>query len=164
MKYRSTEVPVSRSVSKIERMIVEYGAGQFTKTYDGQSITGISFTLVADRWGIPELPIEISLATDDVLDRIWMSYSVTHRNRQGIEKEQYREHAEKMAWRQMKDLVEQLLLAFETGIMNPVEMFFGYVVVTDPETGQTRGMGELFLEKGLLTPAAGGRLLIGTGS
>jgi hypothetical protein len=161
MKYRSTTVSPHKSISEIEKLIVKYGARSFTKDLDGSRVTSVRFTLDAEAWGVPDLPVVLDVPVETILDRLWDSYSEAWQRQN--DRDDYREQAERIAWRQIKDLIEQILLAAETGIASPVVMLFGMVEVTDPVTDERSTVAKLFQQQGLLTPAAGGRLLLGRG-
>lgn len=164
IKYWTTKVPASRSIRKIKDIIRDAGGGRFEEVWDGEGgVLGIRFTLPMPQADIAEVPIALEVDVDKVLDRIWQSYSRSHRRRTDVSREDYRDRAERIAWRHVKDLAEQMTLAVELGTFDLMDLFGGMVVVRDPDTGERKTMGRLMGGGKYLSPGAGGALLLPSG-
>lgn len=74
------------------------------------------------------------------------------------------EQAERIAWRHMKDLTEQLLLAARLGIKTVPGAFMPDIEVWDDEEGETTAMGELFARRAQLEPGDRGVRLLPAGA
>ena len=69
-----------------------------------------------------------------------------------------------IAWRQLKDFVEQALLAVETGLFDIAGAFMASVEVWDDESGEVVTMAELVARRMSLQPGSGALRLLPKGS
>ena len=149
IKYQTTTVDPGKSASEIQQLVQKYGGTRCEIRWDGAGqVVGVRFAIRHDRLG--EVPVSLKARTDRIYEILQGSRRYKHRHR-----EQDRAQAYRIAWRQLKDFVEQALLAVHTGLFPLHEAFMAAVETVDPETGETTTVGELFdrhavLEAGVL--------------
>lgn len=153
IKYQNTTVDASRSAGHIAELVRKYGGSRFEQQWDeyGQ-LVGIRFAIRDDRLG--EVPVILRAQTetitailDDAAPKSWDADRVLAQ-------------AHRIAWRQLKDFVEQALLAVRTGLFPLAAAFMAHVEVRDEETGEPVPLMEAFAQRGRLGPAGHGVRLI----
>lgn len=157
IKYATTKIEVTRSLGEIQGIVARYGATRFETRWnrDG-TVWGVRFAIAADEG---ELPVALKTGTE----RIFEILAEARGPRARASNEDLREQAERIAWRQMKDLIEQLLLAVETGLFNLAAAFMAHVEVWDEAESATVTMQEYLARRARLLPGNRG-LLLGSGS
>lgn len=166
IKYESTSIEPNQSAGEIAGLVAKYGGTRFEMRWgDYGELTGVRFAIRHAR--MDEVPVRLTAAIDNVAAIIMDRRPYTSRTR-GTRQEwerKCRETAARVAWRQLRDFVEQSLLAVETGLFPLHEVFMAQVETRDPETGEVVTVGELFDRHAALAPTADGSiLLIGGGS
>lgn len=141
IKYESTTVEAASSVSELSDLIRGYGGSRFEQIWaeDG-SVGGVRFAVRHPSLG--EVPVAISARTvtiEGILREAgkWRSYPAAERE------VLVRAQAERIAWRHLKDLTEQLLLAVRLGLKTLPEAFLSDVEVYDPASGDKTSMAAL---------------------
>lgn len=141
------------SVRQIQDLVRKYGGRRFEQLWsEGGRITGIRFALNDPEIG--ELPVSLPAKTEGV-ERILLesNYLVS---RPDLEREaRISRQAERIAWRHIKDLTEQLLVAVHLDLKTAVGAFLEGVETVDPITGETTTFGELFERRAEVTEAGG---------
>jgi hypothetical protein len=159
----ATEVPVSRSVDQIRALVERFRAREFRTIYGPTgSPVAVRFTITD-----PHLPkdgdhdgvftVELAAPTD-------VLYRMIHgkrRNFSGQFVARDRAQAERVAWRQLHDMIRASLIAVQSGIVTLGEAFFANLIVTDG-AGREARMAEVLLTSRLLT-AGNGRLMLTSG-
>lgn len=148
IKYQSTKVDPTKSATELSQLIEKYGGTRFEMRWESGILLGIRFALVHPKLG--EIPVRL----DARIERIRQILSRTMWGDEKIRLQAYR-----IAWRQLKDFVEQQLLAVETGLFPVHEVFMAQVEARDPETGELVTVGDLLERHGALAPGGGIRLL-----
>ncbi len=161
IKYQDTKVDVEKTVSELSSLIKRYGGSRFEQSWteDG-GVGGVRFAVRHETLG--ELPVSLTAKTAQIkrilLDEgIWKTYPPKEREER-IEKQ-----AQRIAWRHLKDLTEQLLLAVSLGLKTLPEAFLADVEMLDHATGETVRMGE-YLERRASSGPGGLELLEAAGS
>ena len=113
----STEVPVSRSIAKIQDVLVAHGANAIMMSYDAKrQADGLTFVVATKHGELPfKLPANIS-AVQEILE--------STRTR-GYTKEG---QAARVAWRILKDWVEAQMAIVETNMVVIEEVFLPYLI------------------------------------
>lgn len=159
IKYESTSIDPTKSATEISQLVQRYGGSRFEMLWgeDGR-LYGIRFAIRHDELG--EVPVRLIARVENVEALIHERKPWNRRMRRtrGEYEEEVRDTAYRVAWRQLKDFVEQSLLAVETGLFPLHEAFMAQVETPDPETGQIVTVGELFARHAVLE-ASGLRLL-----
>lgn len=136
----TTGVPVSRTIGQVQGLLVEAGARQITTAYDNVgSPTGLGF--VVETMHGPRtfaLPVQASRVLDVLKrDRVPPRYATP-------------EHAERVAWRIVKDWLEAQLAIIKTEMVTLDQVMLPYMA--DDVTGRT--VYELYRDQQLALPAS----------
>lgn len=126
IKYENTSVDPSQSAAEIARLVQKYGGTRFEMRWDEHSrLGGVRFAIRHERLG--EIPVRLVAQIGNVERYILDAKPWTTRMRKGRQqyKAECRDKAYRVAWRQLKDFVEQALLAVETGLFPLHEAFIG---------------------------------------
>lgn len=159
IKYETTTVEAGKSATEIAQLVQKYGGARFEMQWgDDGLLTGIRFALRHPTLG--EVPVRLMAKTDRIVAILLKAHPWTWGKRatRAEHEKQWRVQAYRIAWRQLKDFVEQQLLAVETGLFPVHEVFMGQVEARDPTTGELVTVGELVARHG--TIASGGGLLL----
>lgn len=144
IKYQRTEVDPAKTVSELSEIIRRYGGRRFEQSWDRQgNPTEVRFAI--DHPDLGELPVRLVAKTQKIRrifseEGLWRSYPDDERD------ERINLQAYRIAWRHIKDLTEQLLMAVALDLQDLHEAFMGSVEIVDTETGELVRMAE-FLER-----------------
>ncbi len=149
VKYESTEVAVEKTLAGLAKLIRGYGGRRFEQIWDpaGRAVAGraVAVRFAVDHPSLGELPVHMPARTVKIRRILldggkWRSYP------EGEREEKVAEQAERIAWRHISDLTEQLLLAVRLDLKTLHEAFMADVEVYDRRTGNLVRMAE-FLER-----------------
>jgi hypothetical protein len=136
IKYETTTIAPEDSAAQIGKLVSNYGARQFSQHWAPSGfLEGVTFLLVDHRYG-GIVPIRLQAQTDAILE-------ILESGRKRPARVDLELQAQRIAWRQLKDLVEQLLLAARTGLFSVVDAFMANVVIETPD-GDSETVGEFF--------------------
>ena len=158
VKYQTTQVDATKSAQQICDLARKYGVSRFEQRWDDQGrLEGIRFALPHE--GIGEIPVLLRAPLETIFDILWGARGYSSRKtRKDIE-----EQARRIAWRHMKDLTEQLLLAAQLGLRSPAGAWMPDIEVWDEEAGETTTMAELFGRRAQLVPGERGVRMLPSG-
>lgn len=114
----TTTVPASRTIGQVQALLVEAGARAVATEYDevGRAV-GMRFTLLTTASLMFTLPVRISGVLAALKrDRVESRYQTA-------------EHAERVAWRILKDWVEAQLAIIKAGMASLDEVMLPYMIV-----------------------------------
>lgn len=154
IKYQKTTISAEQSVAQLTALIAKYGASSFEQRWDGEGqLVAVRFSLRTSLGGAPGfMSVQLRARTDRIY---WLL-----RQSGDFSEERARAQAYRIAWRHLKDLSEQLLLAVTLGLKDVGAAFMDSVEVLDPETGATVTMADLFAARAsLVGDGRGVRLL-----
>lgn len=160
IKYQQTTVPVEKTLSELTALIKRYGGTRFEQNWTPEGhICDVRFAIHHDTLG--ELPVRLVARTDKIqkilLDSgLWKSYPKTEHERK------VQAQSERIAWRHIKDLTEQLLLAVLLEIRSLPEAFLADVEIFDSQLGEAVRMTEYLQSRAHGGPE--GLILSGLGS
>ncbi len=149
IKYQDTKVEVEKTVSELAALIKRYGGSRFEQAWTPSGgVEGVRFAIRHETLG--ELPVNLTAKTAQIRRimeeaGLWKTYPKAEREEK-LETQAQRIQAQRIAWRHLKDLTEQLLLAVSLGLKTLPEAFLADVEMLDQATGETLRMGE-FLER-----------------
>lgn len=134
LKNYTTKVPASKTVGEIQAMLAKHGAFRVSVDYgEGGSVLGITFA-INDSNGTHgfRLPARV-----DAVKSLLKEQKVKCTD----------EHAERVAWRNVKDWVDAQIALIETGQVEASEVMMPYML---DESGRTlyEAMGHRLLEGG----------------
>ncbi len=165
IKYESTEIEPEQSATEIMRLVRAYGGTRFEMIWGNHhGLRGIRFSIQTEHG---EVPVRLEAQVERVAEIIRQKKPYSYRMRRT--EEQYRawieeELAYRIAWRQLRDFVEQALLAVETGLFDIAGAFMGSVEVWDDESDEVVTMAELVARRMSLQPGSGALRLLPKGS
>lgn len=128
IKNYTSQVPATRSVQRIEDLLVKHGAKNILKLYDQQKLTGIAFIISIDG---RDVPFRLPARVDRVEQRLRKSIK---RPRSGT-MNKISDQATRTAWRLLSDWVEVQMSLIELDQAELIEVFLPYMY--DPSKEQT---------------------------
>lgn len=121
LKNYTSDVPVSRTVARIEEALAEFGATGIMKQYEEGNLTSLSFgvTLPNGRKISIRLPADANAVFDSMMSEV-------RRPRSDTEK-RIRDQAGRTAWKLQQDWVEVQLSLIKMQKVDFVQVFLSYV-------------------------------------
>lgn len=127
IKNYTSQVPVKRSVQRIEDCLIKYGAKNIIKIIEGGKITGLAFVIDVNGVDYPfKLPARI-----DRIHRYFKDKSTTGKT--SIQRSY--EQAERTAWRLLQELIEIQMSLVYLEQVDMMEIFLPYMY--DAERNET---------------------------
>lgn len=145
MKYQQTTIPVDKSVAEIAELIRKYGGSRFEQLWDEDGeVQGIRFAIRHESIG--ELPVSLTARTAEIERVLAEAGYAKGRSADDRTKraQKIASQSRRIAWRHIKDLTEQLLLAVSLGLRSLPAAFMADIEAFDEESGQTVTMYEFF--------------------
>lgn len=141
IRFYSTKVTPEASLAEVATLLRKYGAQRFEQVWEAGRTRAIRFNLP-----VPEAEFGfMSVLLEPKIDTLRTKLFERHK----IDDE---EQVERVAWRQLKGILEGILLAIDTGMFSAPELFLG---MAETKTGST--LWEAFLtEPELLLIGPGG--------
>ena len=135
----TTEIPVERTVTEIEKLLAQSGAEKILKEYDGNGgVLSISFRIQTERGSLSfKLPMN-EQAVMQVINNQTGEYKRTKYGQQRIIPRKFyndKEQARRVGWRIIKDWLEAQLALFFLQMVKIEEIFLPYMY--NERTGQT---------------------------
>ena len=148
IKNITSEIEVEKTIMKIEKILIDFGAQGILKEYTGHRIKSLSFYISRDGQNIPfKLPMNLESARR-VVKQAAQNRKIALKF---LEEPHTSDKAEKVGWRVIKDWIHAQLSLIEIDFADPVELLLPYVY--DTATKQT------FFEKIKQNP----QMLLGSG-
>ena len=119
--YTST-VDASRSMARIEELLVEIGATNINKKYEDKICTGITF-LLFDQQLQQTLPFHLKAQVEECFTILWKDVKRPRHDT----KELLRKQASKTAWKILSDWTEIQCSMILLGQAKPLQMFLPFV-------------------------------------
>lgn len=121
MKNYTSEVPVEKTVVRIEELLVRSGASNIMKEYAGGRVVGVSFAIPHPSGG--KVAVRLPANTDGVYEVL--RKQVKRPNPQTQQRLQ--EQSKRTAWKLMQDWVEVQLSLIEMHQAEALEVFMPYI-------------------------------------
>ena len=134
VRFYSTSVSPEKSLGEVAVLLRKYGAQRFEQMWDGGKTTGVRFNLPTPEASFGFIDVVLKPKTDVLANKLWEA----HRIDEEIQ-------VERVAWRQLKGILEGILLGVDTGMFSAGQMFLG--MAEDPETGQP--MWDVVCQRGI---------------
>lgn len=122
----TTTIDSYKTVSEIEKILVQHKAVSIMKNYDGETIISLSF-LVDTK--IQQIPIKLPAKIDECLKILEVEKKKGTKNVKAT-----KEQAERVAWRILKDWVLAQMALLDINMVKFEEVFMPYIV---DKNGQT---------------------------
>lgn len=130
IKNYTSSVDASRSMARIEELLVEIGATNINKQYENKICTGITF-LLFDQQLMQTLPFHLKAQTEECFTILWKDVKRPRHDTKEILKKQ----AAKTAWKILSDWTEIQCSMILLGQAKPLQMFLPFVY--DMKTNET---------------------------
>ena len=164
IKYESTTIEPEQTATEIMQLVRKYGGIRFEMVWGERGLRGVRFAIQTEHGEVPvRLEARVERVAEIILQKKPYSYRMK-RDRLEYDKWVEEELAYRIAWRQLRDFVEQALLAVETGLFDLAGVFMGSVEVWDNETEEVVTMAELVASRMSLQPGSGALRLLPKGS
>jgi len=129
VKNYTTEVPLAKTISEIQQLLAENGATGIAFDYDGQGkLKALFFRINSEG---KELPFRLPAKPDNVYHALHGDAPSHQQRRYG---EQWREAAERIAWRVCKLWLEAQITHINLDQAKPQEVFLPYLVMPNQKT------------------------------
>ena len=145
VRYGTTTIDPSQTHAEIAAMVSKHGASRFEARWDGPRMDSLRFAL---RVGEREFPAALRAPTANVLKQL-------QAQNPGWTDDELLPIANRIAWRRLRHLLEQVLLLAAEGDFPVQQLLFGFAEGEDPATGELRPLFEVMLDHAA-TGAAGG--------
>lgn len=151
VKYESTEVEVERTLAGLAKLIRGYGGRRFEQVWDAEG-RAVAVRFAVEHPSLGELPVHLPARTAKIRRILldggkWKSLPTSERERRVAEQ------AERIAWRHISDLTEQLLLAVQLDLKTLSEAFLADVEMYDRERGELVRMADFLERRGSVGPS-----------
>ncbi len=131
MKNYTSEVPVERTITRIEQILAKFGARNILKDYgDDRELASLSFTLFHKGTGknlMIRMPVNV-----EAVRKVLMSYR--KRRPYGGSLERMRQQAGRTAWRLQQDWLEVQLSLIELEQVEALQVFLPYLLIDGRQT------------------------------
>lgn len=132
LKNYTSTVPADKSISKIERLLVDFGAENINKTYNKETKKLDSISFLINIPGITNtMAFKVPAKVDRVFDVLWAQY----KKPTPTTKQRVLDQSERTAWKIVCDWVEIQVSMIQLEQAEFIEVFLPYVY--DPEKNQT---------------------------
>ena len=125
----TTKISSDTSASAITKCLVAAGARSINTDYDNDSrIVGITWLMHVDGSQVVfRMPVKVKHIQTVLLKEVQATRRWTDESKRGIIREEVRDKAERIAWRQLFRWVEAQMAMIDTGMAEMSEVFFPYV-------------------------------------
>ena len=122
MKNYTSEVPIERTITRIEQALAKSGARNIIKDYNDGELTALSFTLVFQQTG-KMVPVRLPVNTEAV-EKVLLS-KVRRPHRETFIR--IHRQASRTAWKLMQDWIEVQVSLIELQQVEALQVFLPYV-------------------------------------
>ena len=140
VRFYSTSVSPEKSLGEVAALLRKYGAQRFEQMWDAGKTTGVRFNLPTPEAAFGFIDVVLRPKTDVLASKLRRAHRMDDPDQ-----------VERVAWRQLKGILEGILLGVDTGMFSAGQMFLG--MAEDPESGQP--MWDVVCQRGIagLLPA-----------
>src|SRR5438105_1487410 len=127
LKNYTSEVPVERTIARIEAILIRCGVEAITKDYGPQGeIVAITFHI---RQGEARVPVRLPANREQALNALWEDYCVQHPKEWNRRKNRkhFGQQAERTAWKLVQDWVEVQMSLVQMRQAETLQVFMPYV-------------------------------------
>jgi len=132
IRFYSTKVSPEASLAEVATLLRRYGAQRFEQVWDGFGrVSAVRFNLPVVEAELGFMSVLLKPKTEYLAERLFEVHKIDDA-----------EQVERVAWRQLKGILEGVLLAIDTGMFTAPELLLG---MAETPTGAT--LWEVFLER-----------------
>lgn len=127
VRFYTTEVPVEQTMSEVGGLLRQYGVRRFSMDYDEESGEHMLRFALPDS-SVPGgmLPVRLAPKLGPVRNQLAEKHNITDAER-----------VQRVAWRQLKAILEGILLNLDGGPVSVAQLFLGMTEVPDGRGGTT---------------------------
>lgn len=137
----TTRIPASRTVEGIQRSLVKHGARSVSLDFTDSRISAVSFE-------IESLHGMLSIRLPADVSSVHRVLQIQHEQGKVTKRHSTLEHAERVAWRIIKDWLEAQMAILETEMVKMEQIFLPYIVTGTGKTVYEVMEGRRFLKEG----------------
>ncbi len=138
-RFYTTKVAPEKSLAEVTGLLRKYGAQRFEMVWESGRTTAVRFNLPVPEAEFGFIDVVLRPKIDVLKKR--MQHTPAGRWRGNVQDAQ----VERVAWRQLKAILEGMLLAVDTGMFSTGQIFLG--MAEDPQSGQP--MWDVVCERGI---------------
>lgn len=127
----TTKISADKTVGEIQSILALYGAQRISTDYENGRPSGLTFSLMTEHgWAEIQLPVDVPAMKSLLVDKnnAGQLRSLSQAERTSTE------HAERVAWRIMKDWIQAQMALVESRMLSLTEVMLPYIVT---DTGKT---------------------------
>lgn len=114
VRFYSTSISPEKSLTEVAGLLRKYGAQRFEQMWDGGTTTGVRFNLPTPEAAFGFIDVILKPKTDVLSSKLWESHRIDEPDQ-----------IERVAWRQLKGILEGILMGVDTGMFSAGQMFLG---------------------------------------
>ena len=130
IRFYSTSVSPEASLGEVAGLLRKYGAQRFEQVWEGGRTVAVRFNLPVPSAELGFMAILLKPQTHVLAAKLKAQHRITDLDQ-----------VERVAWRQLKGVLEGILIAVDTGMFTVPEIFLGMA-----ETGTGQTLWEAFME------------------
>jgi len=124
IKNFSTEIPVSRTIAEIEKMLAKYGATHIMKEYDGEEPIKLMFAIVTEHG---KMGVRLPMNANKILEVFKKQVSDGLLPNKYWEGEWAQKQAHRVGWRIIKDWLDAQITLLNIEMVKIEEIFLPYI-------------------------------------
>lgn len=114
IRYYTTSISVEQSMQEVATMLREYGAQRFEQVWEGGRTVAVRFNLPVPEAEFGFMPVVLRPQTDKLATALRKRHNVDDPDQ-----------VERVAWRQLKGVLEGILMAADTGMFSAAQVLLG---------------------------------------
>ena len=114
VRFYSTNVSPEKSLAEVASMLRQYGAQRFEQVWEGDRTTAVRFNLPVPEAEFGFMPVVLRPQTDKLASVLRQKHRVDDPDQ-----------VERVAWRQLKGVLEGILMAADTGMFSAAQVLMG---------------------------------------
>lgn len=131
VRYYSTKVSPARSLAEVSDLLRQYGAQRFEQVWEAGRTVAVRFNLPVPQAELGFMAVVLRPKTEVLARKLKSRHSIDDS-----------EQVDRVAWRQLKGVLEGILMAVDTGMFTAPELLLGMA-----EGGDGRSLWQHVLER-----------------
>lgn len=120
VRFYSTKVDPARSLSEVAELLRKYGAQRFEQVWEAGRTVAVRFNLPVPEAELGHMAVVLKPRTEELARKLWDVHGIDDPDQ-----------VDRVAWRQLKGVLEGILLAVDTGMFSVPELFLGMAEAGD---------------------------------
>lgn len=123
IRFYSTKVDVEKSMQEVATLLREYGAQRFEQVWEAGRTVAVRFNLPVPEAEFGFMGVVLRPQIDGLRTALREQHNIDDPDQ-----------VERVAWRQLKGILEGILMATETGMFSPAQVLLGMAETGDGST------------------------------